>query len=194
VQGYFLRADADTVQVEVKSRNLAIRLSEIDSLNFSPGEEPAAKPRQENQATPVQPTPTPDVIQTNARKAYTALRKLSDAAKIGLPYLQYANMLIEIRPVIDESLAALPEGALKAEIGAAMEAYVDAGQAWSAGRAAGVIAITTEPGATLMKKYGIKPVANALGQEDRLLLDVTLNTIWGVAGNNLNNIATLIKQ
>jgi hypothetical protein len=44
-----------------------------------------------------------------------------------------------------------------------------------------------------MKKYGIKPSVNALGQEDRLVIDITLGTIWTAAGNRLNNIAMVLK-
>jgi len=193
MQGYFLRADADTVQVEVKKKSLAIRLNEIESLNFGASEATAATARQEAPVTPaVQPTPDP--ILPAARKAYAALRKLSDAAKIGLPYLPYADLVIEVRPVIDESLSVLPEGALKADISAAMEAYVDAGQAWSMGLRNGALPISAEPGAGLMKKYGIKPAVNALGQEDHLKLDTTLSAIWTAAGTHLNNIAMLLKQ
>ena len=192
IQGYFLSADADTVQVEVKSQSRVFRLNEIVSLSFS-AREPEPKPQQENAPIAAQPAPTPDAILTNARKAYTALRKLSDAAKIGLPYLQYANMLIEVRPVIDDSLTALPENGMKADIRAAMEAYVDAGQAWGQGHVTGFLPIVTEPGATLMKKYAIKPAVNPLGQEDRLLLHTTLTTIWATAANSVNNLANVLK-
>ena len=196
LRGYFLSADADAVQVEVKSQTRLIRLNEIASLNFSPKEEVAVtKPSPEPQSTAAQPTPTPtpDVIQSNASKAYTALHKLSDAARIGLPSVQYASLLIEVRPVIDESLSALPEGGLKTDIAAAMDAYVDAGQAWNLGGRMGFLPIATEPGATLMKKYGIKPAVNALGQEDRLLLNDTLGAIWATAGGLMNNIASVLK-
>lgn len=192
VQGYFLSADANTIQVEVKSQNRAFRINEVETLSFST-QEPAAKPRVEMQSTQVQPTPTPDTNVVNARKAYTALRKLSDAAKIGLPYLQYANLLIEVRPVIDDALSALPENGFKVDISAAMEAYMDAGQAWGLGQSTGFLPIVTEPGASLMKKYSIKPAVNPLGQEDRLLLNATLTTIWSAANSALNNLGASLK-
>lgn len=191
IHGYFLRADADVVLVELKRGNMTIKLSDIDSLLFAPQPVPAAKPREE---TPPAPAPTvQDPVLPNARMAYTALRKLADAAQLGLPYLQYANLLIETRPVVDQALAALPEGAVKAEVAAAMEAYTDAGQAWSAGMAKGGLPIAIEPGATLMKKYAIKPAVNALGQEDHLPLDVTLSAIWTAANSHINNLASFLK-
>lgn len=193
IQGYFLSADADTVQVEVKSQSRVFRLNEIDALSFS-AKEPESKSQQENPPSAAQPAPTPDAALVNARKAYTALRKLSDAAKIGLPYLQYANMLIEVRPVVDDALSALPENGLKADIRAAMEAYVDAGQAWGQAHMTGFLPIATEPGMTLMKKYAIKPAVNALGQEDRLILNMTLNAIWAAAAGSLNSLASALKM
>ncbi len=192
IQGYFLSADADIVQIEVKSQSRAFRLNEIETLRFS-SREPEPSPRAENPPTALQPAPIPDAMQASARKAYTALRKLSDAAKIGLPYLQYANMLIEVRPVIDESLSTLPENGLKADIRAAMDAYVDAGQAWGQGQVTGFLPIAIEPGATLMKKYAIKPAVNPLGQEDRLILNMTLNAIWTSAAGSLNSLASALK-
>lgn len=44
-----------------------------------------------------------------------------------------------------------------------------------------------------MKKYSIKPAVNALGQEDRLLLDAALTTIWAVANKELDAVALLLK-
>jgi hypothetical protein len=191
IKGYFMRADANALLVELKTGSMVVKLSEIDSLSFTPDEPPAVATKAE---APAEPAPVvQDTVTPNARKAYTALRKLADAAKIGLPYPQYANLLIEVRPAIDQAFAALPEGAIKGDVAGAMEAYTDAGQAWSAMMGSGVLPIATEPGATLMKKYGIKPAVNALGQEDRLLIDVTLGTIWTAAGTRLNNIAMVLK-
>jgi hypothetical protein len=103
-------------------------------------------------------------------------------------------LLIEVRPAIDQALAALPEGAVKSDVAAAMESYTDAGQAWGVMFGKGGLPIATEPGATLMKKYAIKPAVNALGQESYLPLDLTLATIWTSARMRLNNIAALLKQ
>jgi hypothetical protein len=136
------------------------------------------------------PDPTPPA----ARKAYSALRKIADAAQIGLPYLQYGSLLIEVRQVVDESLRVLPDSALKNDIIKAVEAYTDAGRAWGIIQSKGVLPIATEPGATLMKKYEIKPNVNALGQPDNLPLDASLSAIWATAGARLNSIALQLNQ
>ena len=191
VMGNFMRADAETVQVEVQSGQLTIKMSEVASLVFTDDEEPA-KPAEEapKDSDPAPANPTLPA----ARKAYAALSKLAEAAKIKLPYGQYGNLLIELRPMVDEAMVELPEGALKTEITRALENYTDAAQAWGAAQVNGRVPTANEPGTSLMRKYEIKPSVNRLGQADHLEIDTTLKTIWAVAESRLNYIATLIKR
>jgi hypothetical protein len=184
VTGLFLRADAESVQVEIQSGRLTIKLNEVDSLIFNSEEEPAKNLPQE----------APDPAIPATRKAYTALRKLSDAATLRLPYAQYGNLLIEVRQVVEEMLGVIPESALKTEIVRAMDVYTDAGQAWGATEGKSILPINTEPGASLMRKYEIKPGVNAVGQADHLRIDTTLSTIWAAGGVRLRNIAALLNQ
>jgi len=192
VTGNFLRADAETMQVEIRSGQLTIKMSEVASLVFSEEGEAAAKPVEQEQKDPDAPAPNPSL--PAARKAHAALRKLAEAAKIKLPLGQYGNLLIETKLVVDEALMEISEYTLKTEITRAMEAYFDAGQAWGAAQANERIPVNSEPGATLMRKYQIKPGVNRLGQADHLELDTTLKTIWAVAGARLNYVAALIRQ
>jgi hypothetical protein len=192
VLGNFLRADPESVQVEAPSGRLTIKLSEITSLVFALSET-TAKTSEEPQQNPP-PTVTPTPVSPAGLKAYQALRKLAAAAQIGLPYLQYGNFLVETKPVVEEALRTLPEIALKAELAEALAAYTEAGQAWGAMQAAGILPIATEPGATLMKKYEIKPSVNAVGQADHIRLDVTLSTIWAIGAKHLDNVAVILKQ
>src|SRR5262245_61767876 len=206
VTGNFLRADADTMQIEIRSGQLTIKLSEVASLIFTEEGETAARRAEEEQKETSAPPPDPSL--PAARKAYAALRKLAEAAKIKLPVGQYGNLLIETKLVVEESLPEISEYALKNEIARAMDAYYDAGQAWGAARvydasrptfgAARVIEqripVDSEPGATLMRKYQIKPGVNRLGQADHLELDTALKAIWAAAGGRLNYVATLIRQ
>jgi len=191
VLGTFLQADADTVQIEAQSGRLTLKLSEIASLVFAPAEaERASKPAVET--PPTAPAP-PSQAGPAVQRAYTTFRKLADAVQIGLPYLHYSSLLIEVKSSVEEALATLPENALKAELTQALAAYTEAGQAWSAMQTTGVLPIATEPGATLMKKYEIKPSANALGEADHLRLDVTLSAIWAAAAKHLDNAALMLK-
>jgi hypothetical protein len=192
VSGNFLRADAETVQVEVESGRLTIKLNDVASMVFT-SEGAAAVKNSDEESKPASPA-NPDSSSPAARKAYAALRKMADAAQIGLPYLQYGSLLIEVRQVVDESMRTIPDGTLKTDILKAVEAYTDAGKAWSIIQTKGVLPIATEPGATILKKYEIKPNVNALGQPDNLPLDATLSAIWAAAGARLNNIALQLNQ
>ncbi|MGH9753208.1 MAG: hypothetical protein ACREA2_10530 [Blastocatellia bacterium] len=208
VTGNFLRADAETMLVEIRSGQLTIKMSEVASLVFSEeGErENAARPAEEEAKDPE--TPAPDPSLAAARKAYAELRKLAEAANIKLPLGQYGNLLIETKTVVEEALTEISDYSLKNEIARALEAYYDAGQAWGAARAYDTsrmtwgaarvieqrIPINSEPGATLMRKYQIKPGVNRLAQPDHLELDTALKAIWAVAGARLNYVAALVRQ
>lgn len=202
VKGTFVRADAETVQLEVQRGRITIGLNEVASLVFAA--EPAPAPAvQTAAAEPARAVPA--VLQTTAAppveaappaalKAYTALRKLAAAAQVGLPYLQYSNLLVETKPVIEEALATLPETAIKAESAAALAAFTDAGQAWSAGQLNGVLPLVAEPALSLQKKYSIKASVNAVGQEDHLRLDIALPTIWKEANRHLESLSVLLNR
>jgi hypothetical protein len=190
VTGNFLRADAETVQIEVRSGRLTIKMSDVVSLIFDEEAESESAAAEDTSKAPAAPDPNPPA----ARKAYAALTKMADAAKIKLPYGQYGSLLIDVRQTVEEALTTLPESALKIEIARAIEAYTDAGQAWGAAQVYGHIPLSTDPGATLMKKYDIRPGVNQLGQADHLDVNTALKTIWAAAGARMNNIAALMKQ
>jgi hypothetical protein len=203
VMGKFLRADAETMEVEIQSGRLTIKMSEVASLVFADeGEKPAEEEQQETAAPAVDPS-----LQA-ARKAYAELRKLAEAAKIKLPLGQYGDLLIETKLVVEEAMTEITDYGLKNEITRTLEAYYDAGQALGAARAYDTgrrtwgaarvieqrIPVDSEPGATLMRKYQIKPGVNRLAQADHLELDTALKAIWAVAGARLNYVASLIRQ
>src|SRR5262249_9766938 len=94
VTGNFLRADAETMEVEIQSGRLTIKMSDVASLVFS---DEGGRPAEEEQKDAV--TPAPDTSLQAARKAYAALRKLGEAANIKLPLGQYGDLLIETKTV-----------------------------------------------------------------------------------------------
>jgi len=199
VRGALLRADAELVQLEVQHKRLAINTNEVSRLDFqaepplTPTLAPTPAPPVAQSAKPT-PTATPDAHLRAAQQIYVALRKLNDAAKLGLPYPQYANLLIETKASVEDRLAQLPENAIKGACTAALEAYLDAGQAWGAGLATGVLPLATEPGASLGKKYAIKPGVNQLGVEDHLRLQTALSTIWQEAAKQLDTLGPMLNQ
>ena len=100
IDGNFLRADAEIMEIEVPSGRLTIKMSEVSSLYFKGEDEKPAEEEQKDAAPPASPNPG---LQAE-RKAYSALRKLAEAAKIKLPLGEYGNLLIDTKPVIDEAL------------------------------------------------------------------------------------------
>src|SRR5262245_938855 len=129
VTGNFLRADAETMEVEIQSGRLTIKMNEVASLIFI---EEGVMPIEEEQKDAASPAPDPSM--PAARKAYAELLKLAEAAKIKLPLGQYGNLLIETKAVVEEALTEISDYSLKNEIARTLEAYYDAGQAWGAAR------------------------------------------------------------
>jgi hypothetical protein len=136
---------------------------------------------------------------------------LDEAAKIKLPAGQYGDLFIDAKTTIDEALMDISDYSLKNAITRTLEAYYDAGQALGAAQSyeprrtpmtwgsARVIVeqripVKSEPGATLMRKYQIKPEVDRLAQADHLKLDEALKAIWAVASARLNYVATFIRQ
>jgi hypothetical protein len=212
VTGNFLRADAETMEVEIQSGRLTIKTKDVASLIFT-DEGEGVTLIEEEQKDAASPSPAPDPSPAAGRKAYAALRKLAEAANIKLPLGQYGNLLIETKTVVEEALTEISDYSLKNEIALTLEAYNDAGQAWGAARDYDTrrqrtfgdpwgakrvieqrIPVDSEPGATLMRKYQIKPGVNRLAQPDHLELDTALKAIWAVASARLNYVATLIRQ
>jgi hypothetical protein len=205
IQGNFLRADAETVEIEIPSGKLTIKMSEVSILYFAEeGEKPTETMEEEQKEAA---TPAPDTSLQAERKAYAALSKLAEAARIKLPPGEYGNLLIETKTVIEEAMIDISDYSLKNEINRALEAYQDAGQAWGAARPYETrkyfgaprvveqrIPVDSEPGATLMRKYQIKPGVNRLAQPDHLELDAALKAIWAVAGARLNYVRALMRQ
>jgi hypothetical protein len=205
ITGNFLRADTETVEVKVPSGRLTIKTSEVSSLYFT---DEGERPTEEEPKDAAAPAPNPSL--QAGRKAYAALRKLDEAAKIKLPQGQYGDLLIDAKTTIDEALMDISDYSLKNAITRTLEAYYDAGQAlgaaqsyepsrtpltWGSARVIEQrIPVKSEPGATLMRKYQIKPEVDRLAQADHLKLDEALKAIWAVASERLNYIATLIRQ
>lgn len=212
ISGNFLRADTETMEVETRSGRLTIRLSEVSSLYFI-GENEKPAEEEEKDTGPPSKSRGDDLEDPGLqaeRKAYAALRKLDEAAKIKLPAGQYGDLLIDAKTTIDEALMDIPDYSLKNAITRTLEAYYDAGQAlgaaqsyeprrtpmtWGSARVIEQrIPVKSEPGATLMRKYQLKPEVDRLAQADHLKLDEALKAIWAVASARLNYVSTFIRQ
>jgi hypothetical protein len=63
-------------------------------------------------------------------EALKALKKVDAATSVGVNYQQYGSLVIDAKASVNEASALLPDGELKKELAAAMEAYADAADAW----------------------------------------------------------------
>lgn len=192
VSGLFLRADADTLQIELKTGRLSIKMSDVYSLVFAGEEETSSATIEEVVKNLDAAESDPNLAA--GRKAYNALRKLADAAQIKLACAQYSYLLVETRSVLEEAFAEITDGSLKTYAELALEAYTDAGKACGAADVKGVIPINTDPGAFLMDKYKIKPGVNAFGQAVNLKIDDALKNIWAAAAVHLKNLSLSLGQ
>jgi hypothetical protein len=192
VKGHFIRADAENLQVEVRSGKLSIKMSEVYGMIFESDEEAPSKSVEEVVKNLDQEAADPTL--PVARKAYNTLRRLAEAGQLRVPYSQYSAQLFEAKSVVDEALGVLPDGAIKIDLTRALEVLTDAARAWGAVTRNDKIPINTEPGATLMEKYKIKPELNAVSQADHLKLDTALKTILSAAEPMLRNIAFIMNN
>jgi hypothetical protein len=192
VKGHFIRADAENLQVEVRSGKLSIKMSEVFSLIFERDDEEAPSKSVEEVVKNLDQEAadqTPPIV----RKAYNSLRRLAEAGQLRVPYSQYSAQLFEAKAVVDEALGVLPDGgAIKIDLTRALEVFTDVARAWGAVTRNERIPINAEPGSTLMEKYKIKPELNAVAQADHLKLDTALKTILSAAEPMLRNIGFII--
>ena len=63
--------------------------------------------------------------------AVAALKKIQAGTQVGVSYEQYGQLLVEAKAKTNEAVRSLPEGSLKTELTAAMDAYADAATVWN---------------------------------------------------------------
>jgi hypothetical protein len=185
VNGNFIQADADTIQVDVAGNRLHIKLDDVTSISFA---------ADANARVSQAPTRTTE----NIDQALRALRKLAGATEVGVNYEQYSALIIDAKAAVDEALATVSDEDLKSELKSSMDAYVDAGHVWddmvsipsSRGR---VVLVTSEgpnePIWSIHKKYASPvPAGTSVisGEELR-------NTVWAAARKHLDQASALVK-
>lgn len=95
---------------------------------------------------------------TAASDALKALRKIDAAIQINSTYSQYSQLVLDAKTQVNEASSKLPDGELKKELDAAMQAYVDARDVWSSPNTDSLAAVK-EPGISLSKKYNLNLTA-----------------------------------
>jgi len=124
---------------------------------------------------------------TAASEAVAALRKVHAATEVGVNYQQYGMLIVEAKDKVNNANAALPDGELKDRLNAAMDAYADAGQVWGIKINGPNLQPDKEPGATLMRKYGLKPQTIDRVSPPLVVIypDDAMQTMWGAAMGHL---------
>jgi hypothetical protein len=145
---------------------------------------------------------------TAAREAITALRKIEAATQTGVAYANYQPLLIDAKAKVNEASAKLPDGELKREIAAAMEAYVDASDGWQKTMSGGLM-IAGSPNeeqlrnavavAELAQKYNI-PMTEA-GRDPMtgkpmqyISKDALLSTIFKAGSSHVERASKLLGE
>lgn len=119
--------------------------------------------------------------------AVKSLRKIEAATQVSVSYLQYSQLVIDAKAQVNEASSVLPDGELKSEINAAMDAYADAGLPWHEQiQGSSILYKDLEPGKTLIPKYSLS------GQGLDVLRARTL--ILEAATKHLDRASKLIQQ
>lgn len=143
---------------------------------------------------------------TAASEAITSLRRVEAATQVSTSsYQEYRQFVIEAKARVNQAATTLPDGELKNELNAAMEAYEDAATAWAAMQNRAYLREDREPGMTLNTKYNLNlrgPERAAQQMSDSLEwmtnpnyesphVRAVLGRIWAVAKTHLDRAATL---
>lgn len=146
---------------------------------------------------------------TTANEAIMALRKLEAASQLKTSqYREYSQLVIEAKARVNQAAALLPDGELKNELNATMEAYGDAATAWAAMLGNNYLRADREPGKTLGPKYSLNlngssiAASNLMDSLERMnnpnyenpATRADLSKIWAVAKTHLDRAAALTEQ
>jgi hypothetical protein len=156
--------------------------------------------------------------QTSANDALKALKKVQAATQVGVNYPQYNQLVIEAQAAVNDASVKLPDGDLKKELQATIEAYADAGEGWSKCKLSDETEIGRlkllslknaagdDTGQRLRRKYHIKTYMEDLFNKsmpdsgngplviDSLEQHMMLTAIWAEAEKHLNRAASLLHQ
>jgi hypothetical protein len=133
--------------------------------------------------------PSPETLDATA-----ALRKLQAGTQVGINYQEYGKLLIEAKAKVNDATRSLPEGELKTQITGAMDSYADAATVWGVKIKDRDLFPDSEPGKTLITKYGLAVEKPSWGGDPRADSDKALQVVWLRADIYLNQIDILLKQ
>ena len=128
-------------------------------------------------------------------EALKALRKIVVATEVGVNYGKYGSLIIDTKAKVNEVLLVLPDGDLKKEISAAIEAYVDASQVWGAKINGelffGVLSPGDGLGEILIPKYNL---TSPMGPEGIVFADFAIKQIWAIGDKHVDTASKLFEE
>ncbi len=129
----------------------------------------------------------------SAREALKSLRKLEASTQVGVNKIQYGNLLIESKALINETNRLLPDDSLKKELNLAMQVYQDAATVWNVD---GFMDISVEPGRSIQARYNLPRYDKKPGSSlyDRIYTSDVVGLIWPTAKPHLNEAAKLLDK
>ncbi|MDX6498994.1 MAG: hypothetical protein QOG23_2254 [Blastocatellia bacterium] len=140
-----------------------------------------------------------------ATDALKALRKMDTATDVGVSYMQYGPMLIEAKTSVNDALSGLPDGQLKDELNAAIEAYSDANTLWRltnnegiklSGPLEGTVTVPSSA-EQIVKKYHVPDIFGTVHDEGNagvVSKQSALSAIWKVARSHIDTASSLIAK
>ena len=132
------------------------------------------------------------------KEALDALRKIQAATQVGVNYQQYGQLVIDAKAKTNSASRLLPEGSIKKEMEAAIDAYADAGRAWSTkfgSSSRDNLYTDTEPGKTLIPKYSLPTEAttHAYLGSNPIDIDSAIQIIWQKADSHIQKLTDDLK-
>jgi hypothetical protein len=129
-----------------------------------------------------------------AEDAIAALRKVQAATQVGVTYIQYGPLVIDAKAKVNSASEELPEGELRTELIAAMDAYADAWKGWGAMQGSDNIPATNPTIEPIVDKYHLHTrQQSAVSSTRTVLRDEFLNTIWAEGSSHLQAAARLVR-
>lgn len=125
-------------------------------------------------------------------KAVESLKKVQAGTQVGVNYSNYGQLLIDAKAKVNEASTLLPNGKLKDELNATMDAYQDAGQVWNEKIQQHDLYSGFGIGQGLIEKYSI-PTTDAAYKPAGLTAssDLAMQVIWMAADTHLKNVDSL---
>lgn len=184
IKGNFVKADSETVTVDIGSGEAAIKIEKITSIVFQNGNTDVIK---------VEEKEVKSKEVSAAEKIIAALRRLDNATAVGVTFQNYSALLIEDKSIVDENLKDITNPDFRLSVDQAMLDYQYAMYVWNLAVANNWAIFYTkqEPGRTLINKYHV-PIKISVWTQIPVLTG--LNYIWLSSRNNFNNASNTLKR